>query len=143
MTTHGARPMSAKASASPCCDEFVRVMRLLRSQAVNAAKRNKPTMWAYYTRMEARLRAWFSASMDAAEGAKGSTGLSVLDGGIAGAALALVQKADRECPHLPNDEAADLWAMGTYANRILRAWGAGSPSRRSLAWLRARAGDQA
>lgn len=83
-------------------------------------------MWAYYERMVERLESWFS---DVAPG----------DGSFAGAALALVQKAEELCPTLPRDQAADLWAQGVYAQRILSAW-APSTQRRSLAWMRLRAG---
>lgn len=99
----------------------------LRGKATNAATRNKPTMWAYYVEMETSLRAYFSDVERA-------------DGGYAGAALALSQRAESDCRLLPSTEAARLWALGVYARRILRAWGAGDGGRVSLDWLRQRAG---
>jgi len=135
-------PSLATSEATPALHEFNRVMALLRRNAANAARRNKPAMWAYYGRMEERLRAWFRVQVDATEGAGSSDKARVIDGGIAGVALALIQKSERECPMLPRDEAADLWAMGTYATRILAAWRPGRTPRRlcrSLAWLRERA----
>lgn len=95
----------------------------LRRQAANAARRNKPTMWAYFVDVEAGLRVWFS-------------GTPRTDGAIAGAALALSQKAVRLCPDLPPADAARLWALGVYAKRVLRAWGV--TERVSLEWLHRR-----
>jgi hypothetical protein len=100
----------------------------LRSKAANAAKRNKPTMWAYYLDMARGLEKWFA-------GAEG-------DGYFAGAALALSQRAVEKCPRLGPQRAARLWAMGVYARRILRAWGVGGDCRVSLDWLHRRAGGR-
>ncbi len=101
-------------------------------ESENAARRNKPTMWAYHLAVANGLRAWFeSVEPAAAEDGKGQ-------GGFAGAALALIEKADHECPRLPPAEAAHLWALRVYAYRIVRAWGVGAP-RASLVWLRERA----
>lgn len=136
-------------SNTPCLDEFDRVVRGLRANARNAAKRNKPTMWAYYERMAERLEAHFSTCVAETRTRliiKPKQESRVADGGIAGVALAIVQSADERCPHVPRDEAADLWALSVYANRILRAWTKGSEptypraDRRSLRWLRERAG---
>lgn len=101
----------------------------LHAKAANSARRNKPTMWAYYLGMVAGLTEWFDD-------------VERTDGGFAGAALALSQRAERECPTLPATEAARLWALSVYARRILRAWGAGCPPV-SLDWLRERAGVEA
>lgn len=101
-------------------------------QSENAARRNKPVIWAYHLAVARRLRAWFESVEPAAPEDR------VGQGGFAGAALALVQKAERECPRLPADEAAILWALGTYASRICAAWDV-SVGRRSLHWLRERA----
>ena len=97
----------------------------LKAKQANAARRNKPTMWAYFLSMRRGLKRWFTARTD---------------GGLAGQALALVQRAHQECSdaECPPTVAAHWWAMGTYAARILRAWDVRSP-RRSLSWLRARA----
>jgi hypothetical protein len=102
----------------------------LKAKAANAANRNKPTMWAYYGDMVACLTEWFS-DVDRQGDA---------DGGFAGAALALSQLAEEQCPTLPPVESSRLWAMSVYARRILKAWGAGS-ERVSLDWLRKRAND--
>lgn len=96
----------------------------LRDKAANAARRNKPTMWAYYLDMVDGLRSWFDGIDN--------------DGAVAGAALALSQRAENECPSLGHMDAARLWALGVYARRILGAWGAGAGPRVSLAWLRER-----
>ncbi len=96
----------------------------LDARAANAAQRNKPTMWAYYLDMVEGLEGWF-AGIDG-------------DGGFAGAALALSQKAEAECGSLPHRDAARLWALGVYARRVLSAWGVGTGPRVSLAWLRDR-----
>lgn len=97
----------------------------LRAKADNAARRNKPTMWAYYLDAAAGLADWF-ADVDRTDGA------------YAGAALALSKHAVAACPHLGPVPAARLWARGVYARRILAAWGSGSGPRASLAWLRER-----
>lgn len=94
----------------------------LESQAANAARRNKPTMWAYYLRMADALRHELDADSD---------------GGVAGQALAISQRAEEQCKTLPPSQAADLWAIGIYCRRILRAW-CPTPYRVSLNWLRAR-----
>lgn len=100
------------------------IQQELASKATNAASRNKPTMWAYYQDQQERLAEYFSD-------------VTRTDGGYAGAALALHQWAEDECPTLPPIDAARLWAMSVYGRRILRAWGAGSVPV-SLNWLRAR-----
>lgn len=105
---------------------FRSIIDELTAKAANAARRNKPTMWAYYLDMVYGLQEWF-AGMDA-------------DGAFAGAALALSQRAEAECPGLGHVAAARLWALGVYARRILSAWGVGTGLQRvSLAWLRDRA----
>lgn len=103
---------------------YRKIRRELRNKAVNAALRNKPTMWAYYIDMEEQLATWFS-------------GLKHADGAFAGAALALSQRAVEQCPKLPPSEAARLWAMSVYARRILSAW-TGRREKVSLNWLRNR-----
>lgn len=129
-------------SNTPCLDAFDRTIASIRRNAANAVRRNKPTMWAYFGRMEEGLTKWFGATVDATRSATcEGRALRGIDGGIAGVALALVQRSEKLCPTMPRDEAADLWALGTYANRILRAWTSEkgpSPFRRSLAWLRQR-----
>jgi hypothetical protein len=101
------------------------ILRTLAAQAANAARRNKPTMWAYYERMRELIERELDADSD---------------GGVAGQALALSQRAEEQCARLPPTEAADLWALGIYCRRILKAWRPGHTYRVSLKWLRARAG---
>lgn len=103
---------------------YTKILAELQVKADNAIDRNKPTMWAYFIDMKGGLESWF-------------VGVVVDDGGYAGAALALSQKAARECPHLEPQAAARLWAMSVYARRILSAW-SGRQERVSLNWLRAR-----
>jgi len=109
----------------------------LRAKAIAAARANKPTMWAYYRRMERRLADWFAEPSDRARAVMSPSERRVAVGGIAGAALALVQYSQRACRELPDDEAAALWAMGTYANRLVRSW-SGFSEPRDLGWLRDR-----
>lgn len=92
------------------------------AKAVNAARRNKPTMWAYHLRMATLLRQELDADSD---------------GGVAGQALAISQRAESRCAELPPDDAADLWALGVYCRRILKAW-CPRPYRVSLQWLKER-----
>lgn len=97
----------------------------LRQSAANAARRNKPVMWAYYLEMEAELRRHFA-------------GVERTDGSYAGVALATSQLAEREAPILASldpSHAARWWAVGVYCRRILRAWGVSDGHRPSLAWL--------
>lgn len=124
---------------SPCLDELDRIIEHLRGQARNAAQRNKPTMWAYYERMAERLEAHFAEAAAMARSQPSPQGRRVADGGVAGVALAIVQSADERCGELPRDAAADHWALSVYCQRILAKWGR-PVRRRSLAWLRARAG---
>lgn len=119
-------PPSSNSEKGPVA-VFDQIMIELRRKATNAAIHKKPTMWAYYGDMADGLFAWFGDSERD-------------DGAYAGAALALSQKAERDCPNLARREAAHLWAMGIYARRILAAWGAGVPYKPSLDWLRQRAG---
>ncbi len=118
--------MSMSSPTGPV-DAFDKMVLDLRAKARNAALRKKPTMWAYYLLMAEGLHTWFGD-------------VERTDGGYAGAALALSQKAERDCPALPPQEAANLWALGIYARRILTTWGAEAPYRVSLDWLRERAG---
>lgn len=111
-------------------DAFRAIVADLREKERNAARRNKPTMWAYYGDMADELERQFAD-------------VSHSDGGYAGAALALSQRAERLCPDLPRVEAARLWALGVYCRRILGAWTPGEPLagyRPGLGWLRQRAG---
>lgn len=137
-------PEIAVATAhAPCLAELDRIIAQQASKARNAAIRCKPTMWAYHDRMTERLGAWFAESADAVRAAVASgivQRIRIADGGIAGSALALVQRADAECRKLHRDEASDLWAMSIYANRILRKWSSAPIKRRSLSWLRDRGG---
>ena len=123
---------------TPCLDALRRELARLEAQAANAARRNKPTMWAYYARMRDELRREFGPTVARTCRARGIN-RRFHDSGIAGVALAICQRADAQCPLLPRDAAADLWALSVYASRILRSWGAGPAPRRSLAWLRERA----
>jgi hypothetical protein len=107
-------------------EEFHFVLEELRRKAEQAVLQNKPDRWDYYLEMAERLTEWFS-------------GVDANDGGYAAAALALSQKAKAECPLLARREAVRLWALGVYARRILRAWGAGTGARPSLEWFRRRA----
>lgn len=107
---------------------FEAIVSALDEKSRNAALRNKPTMWAYYGDMADWMRTYFGSCQYQS------------DGGYAGAALALVQRAEQECPTLPRPEAAVLWARSVYCRRILRAWTPGQPlDRTSLQWLRDRA----
>jgi hypothetical protein len=125
---------------TPCLNELDRLVADLRAKATNAARQNKPTMWAYYERMAERLEAHFAEAAAEARSAPGASGKRVADGGVAGVALAIVQSADERCCTLPRDAAADLWAISVYCNRILRKWTGEAIRGRSLKWLRARAG---
>lgn len=126
---------------TPCLDRFDSIVAHLRGQARNAARRGKPTMWAYYERMAERLEAHFAEAVAEVRSSQASPdSLRMLDGGIAGVALAIVQIADGRCSGLPRDAAADLWALSVYCARILAVWTPGPQPRRSLRWLRERAG---
>lgn len=105
-----------------------RIVADLEEKSRNAATRNKPTMWAYYGDMADELRDYFG------------TCHHQTDGGYAGAALALVMRAEEECPTLPRGSAAHLWALSVYCRRILNAWTPAPHARPSLQWLRDRAG---
>ena len=107
-------------------EEFDFLLQELRRKAEAAVLHNKPDRWDYYLEMVERLTEWFS-------------GVDANDGSYAGAALALSQKAEAECPLLARREAVRLWALGVYARRILRARGAGTGPRPSLEWFRQRA----
>lgn len=107
-----------------CLARYRALLQELERQAGNAARRNKPTMWAYYLSMVDGLREWFDDVEETGEAYRA-------------AALALSDRAERECPRLPPGEAARLWALGIYARRLLPP---GSRGRVSLAWLRRAAG---
>ena len=103
----------------------------LRAKQRNAAMRNKPTMWAYYLQMRRGLQRHFCATSDSA---------------VAHEAIQLIQRAERAVSERP-DRAAYRWALAVYATRILRAWRfrngeAVVGCRRSLAWLKERAGEE-
>jgi hypothetical protein len=104
---------------------YAEIMSSLDSQARNAIRRGKPTMWAYFVETREGLRSYFAH-------------VTPTDGGYAGAALALSQRAESRCPTLPVHEAARLWALSVYARRILASWGVGTGGRVSLQWLRDR-----
>jgi len=106
-----------------------RIVAELRAKAKNAAMRAKPTMWAYYGEMADALESEFKD-------------VERIDGGYAGAALAISQNAEDACPSLPRAEAARQWAISVYARRILAAWGAGIGNPVSLQWLRDRAAQE-
>ncbi len=107
-------------------EEFHFVLEELRRKVEQAVLHNKPDRWDYYLEMVERLTEWFA-------------GVEANGGSYARAALALSQKAEAECPLLARREAVRLWALGVYARRILRAWGAGTRARPSLEWFRRRA----
>jgi hypothetical protein len=107
-------------------EEFRFLLQELRRKAEAAVLHNKPDRWDYYVEMVERLTEWFSR-------------VDANDRSYAGAALALSQKAEAECPLLDRREAVRLRALGVYARRILRAWGAGTGARPSLEWFRRRA----
>ena len=96
-----------------------------------AAMTNKPTMWAYYHTMRGELLRWFDGTTD---------------GATAGAALALIQIAEKHQED-PPAEAARWAAMAVYARRVFREWAPGrkldkrSGTLGSLAWLRRRADE--
>ena len=106
--------------------EFQFVLEELHRKAEAAVLHKKPDRWDYYLEMLERLTEWFR-------------GVEANDVSYAGAALALSQKAADECPLLARHEAVRLWALGVYARRILRTWGAGTGARPSLEWFRRRA----
>jgi len=95
-------------------------------KAEAAVLHNKPDRCDYYLEMVERLTEWFRE-------------VDANDGSYACAAPALSQKAEAECPLLARHEAVRLWALGVYARRILRTWGAGTGARPSLEWFRRRA----
>jgi hypothetical protein len=107
-------------------EEFHIILEQLRRKAEAAVSHNKPDRWDYYLEMVERLTEWFS-------------GVDANDASYAGAALALSQKAEAECPRVARREAVRLWAAGVYARRILGACGAGPGARPSLEWFRRRA----
>ena len=107
-------------------EAFHFVLQELHRKAEVAVLHKKPDRWDYYLEMTERLTEWFS-------------GVDANDGSYAAAALALSQKAETECPLLARHEAVRLWALGVYARRILRTWGAGTGARPSLEWFRRRA----
>lgn len=97
----------------------------LRAKAGNAARRNKPTMWAY--------------NLEAIDGLEATVGRDRTDGGVIRAARTLSAQARLHCPALPPTEAARLWALGIYSRRILERAGQAPGPRPSLAWLKERA----
>lgn len=105
-------------------ERLARILFDLNARSRAAAARNKVTLWAYYGTMCAGLATLIlSGTRDDAE--------------IQSRAVALVERADRECATLPMDGAATLWALSIYCARI-----AGIRRRRSLAWLRERTGTR-
>ena len=107
-------------------EEFHFVLEELHRKAEAAVLHKKPDRRDYYLEMVERLREWFR-------------GVEATDVSYAGAALVLSQKAADECPLLARHEAVRLWALGVYARRILRTWGACRGARASLEWFRRRA----
>ncbi len=101
----------------------------LKRRQVNAARRNKPTMWAYYLSTRRALVRWFGPSRK--------------EGGVAGKSLALIQCAERHYGDRCAVRAAHWAALAVYARRILREWCSDKTLRRedcgSLDWLRQRA----
>jgi hypothetical protein len=99
-------------------------VRELERQSVNAARRNKPTMWAYYADQAETLRALsiYRADVDRLEQALRD---------LTTVALAV-------SPVLSPLAAARAWSRGVHARKILRAGGLRAPDP-SLSWLRARA----
>lgn len=94
----------------------------LRRQALNAAARNKPTMWAYLSDCADGLDAWL---------------IEPTDDEALFACLGICERATLICgaSDIRPTEAARIWALSVYARRILRASGQPAP-RASLAWLR-------
>ena len=103
----------------------------LKRKQVNAANRNKPTMWAYYLSVRRSLVRWFGPARN--------------DGGVAGKALALIQIAEKHQQDRVATRAAHWAALAVYARRILREWTSDRrldrKTRGSLDWLRARADE--
>jgi hypothetical protein len=102
------------------------VLTDLDRRARNAARRNKPTMWAYFVEVREQLVDWFEARVEA-----------WTDDEVASAAYQLHLIAAAACPNLLPGPAARLWAASVYARRILGA--GGLAPRASLEWLRQRA----
>ena len=103
----------------------------LKQKQINAANRNKPTMWAYYLSVRRALVRWFGTARN--------------DGGVAGKALALIQIAEKHQQDRVASRAAHWAASAVYARRILREWTSDRKldrnTRGSLDWLRARADE--
>ncbi len=110
-------------------DALDAILADLKQKQVNAAMRNKPTMWAYYLSVRRALVRWFGPARN--------------DGGVAGKALALIQCAEHHYGDRCAVRAAHWAALAVYARRILRQWCSDKKLRRedcgSLDWLRARA----
>lgn len=110
---------------TPLVAAYDQVVAELIGKARNAAARNKPTMWAYY--------------LDAAEGLMDAFDTAErTDEDFVVVALSLSLRAELAAPNLNAIPAARLWALGTYARRIMRLAGLRHPAP-SLAWLRERA----
>jgi hypothetical protein len=99
--------MRIAATLSGPVAEFHFVLEELHQKAEATVLHNKPDRWDYYVEMVERLTEWFR-------------GVEANDDSLAGAALALSQKAEAECPLLAGHEAVRLWALVVYARRILR-----------------------
>lgn len=93
----------------------------LRRRSRNAARRNKPTMWAYYAAMADWLETLDRHDDEAM--------LVILRG------YASVDPIEMTVEPL---NAGRRWAQGVYARRVLRALGE-PVAKPSLAWLRERA----
>jgi hypothetical protein len=115
----GVKPDGAK-------ETYEQIMLRLSASAQAAARDGRPMLWAHYLDIAELLADWFGDL------------INDVDGGYAGAALALTQIAEEKCPTLSPTNAARLWSMSVYARQILAAWVPGNP-RPSLQWLRDRA----
>lgn len=95
----------------------------LRRDARNAARRNKPTMWAYFHGVANRLEGLL-AEADDAECEK--------------RLRAIIYSAELLAPESTTSDAARMWAEAIYARRLLRSHGL-RVARPSLEWLHLRA----
>lgn len=121
MTELSALTRAAARDVAGALDRYHLVLADLHRQATNAARRNKPTMWAYYLGMAHSLRILYA-------------GIAFTDATYAQTAREINDRAVALCPKAAPPDAARLWALGVYARRIYHV---GRPP--SLDWLRARA----
>lgn len=126
---HRRRPPSKKHDNADI-NALKAMIRECQQKAARAAGQGKPMMWAYYLRMAGRL--WQELG-----------GVSP-GGGINTVALQVHRRAIKTCRHLPPDDAADLWGLGVYCRRILKATGVTIPRTEvDISWLRNRVASAA